>query len=114
MIDQIKATSRKQHSFVVYSAVIRFLHLFSMEGSKRESTLSNTSTGSVEIPGLRREDSNDYSGRPETVDYASTEAQLQEQIGLVSTNRKKIKRLKKNLCILIVFLVDILFSFRKS
>ena len=66
----------------------------------------------METPGIRREDSTDYGGGRETIDYASTEALLQEQIGQVTKNRRKIKRLKKNLCILIVFLVDIPFSFR--
>ena len=83
-----------------------------MEESKRDSTLSKASTGSVETPGLMREDSNDDTGNRYTLDYASTEALLQEQIGHVTKNRLKIKRLKKNLCILIVFLVDILLSFR--
>ena len=84
-----------------------------MAALNRDSVLSKTSTGSVEeLPDLRPD-------RPDTLedtryrydwDYASTEALLNEQIGLVTKNRRKIKRLKTNFFILIVFLVIIIFS----
>ena len=75
-----------------------------MAALKRDSTLSTTSSGSVEMPELRpnteREDC--Y-----TVAYESMEALLREQINSTENNRWKIKRLKSNLCLLIVFLVNI-------
>ena len=78
-----------------------------MTASKRDSTVSATSSEYVEMPEIREKDGND-GGREDcyTVDYASTEALLREQINTTEKNRRKIKRLKSNLCLLIVFLVN--------
>ena len=82
-----------------------------MAALNRDSVLSTTSTGSVETPSMRPMHSVDQDQeRPETIDYASTEAILNEQIGLVTKNRRKIKRLKTNFFILIVFLVNFISS----
>ena len=74
-----------------------------MAALKRDSTLSTTSSGSVEMPELRptTERENCY-----TVDYENIETLLREQINSTEENRGKIKRLKSNLCLLIVFLVN--------
>ena len=83
-----------------------------MAASKRDSVISTTSSGSVErIEFLLRNDSvcdvdGDGTNRY-TVDYASTEALLKEQMKTTDKNRRKIKRLKTNLCLLIVFLVNV-------
>ena len=79
-----------------------------MAASKRDSVISTTSSGSVEM--LRNDSVCDGDGdgtNRYTVDYASTEALLKEQMKTTDKNRRKIKRLKTNLCLLIVFLVNI-------
>ena len=84
-----------------------------MAASKRDSVISTTSSGSVErIEFLLRNDDSvcDVDGdgtNRYTVDYASTEALLKEQMKTTDKNRRKIKRLKTNLCLLIVFLVNV-------
>ena len=80
-----------------------------MAASERDSVISTTSSGSVErVEFELRNDSLDGDGANRyTVDYASTEALLKEQMKTTDKNRRKIKRLKTNLCLLIVFLVNI-------
>ena len=87
-----------------------------MAALNRDSVLSTTSTGSVETPSMRQQDSvddtdnrNTYRDRY-TVIYESTEAQLKKQEEQVTKIRRKLSRLKTNFCILIVFLVNIIFT----
>ena len=87
-----------------------------MAALNRDSVLSTTSIGSVETPSMRQQDSvddtdnrNTYRDRY-TVIYESTEAQLKKQEEQVTKIRRKLSRLKTNFCILIVFLVNVIFT----
>ena len=80
-----------------------------MAALKRDSTLSTTSSGSEETLELRNIKDEDSTGREKdcyTVDYENIETLLRGQINSTEENRGKIKRLKSNLCLLIVFLVN--------
>ena len=89
-----------------------------MAALNRDSVLSTTSTGSGEVETLsmrqRQQDSVDNTGPRETyhyvVDYENIDAQLKEQEKEVTKIRRKLGRLKTNFCILIVFLVNIIFT----
>ena len=89
-----------------------------MAALNRDSVLSTTSTGSGEVETLsmrqRQQDSVDNTGPRETyhyvVDYENIDAQLKEQEKEVTKIRRKLRRLKTNFCILIVFLVNVIFT----
>ena len=116
-----------RHKQLGYSVSLQTTHthniiigsFFPMAALNRDSVISKISTGSGEVETLsilRQQESVDNTENRITNDpeyyfyYANIEAQLKEQEKQVTKIRRKMKRLKAHFCILIVFLVNVIFT----